>query len=140
MDNAELVKKVEALEERIKALEDKEFVPASQSLEQKQSKQVSVREFLLTKELNSSKDVTLAIGHYLESHTGLPSFNISDIEKAFRQAKIKPPANINDMVNKNINKGMVMEAEEKREGKKAWVLTGTGEEYINNKNKKDEKA
>ena len=40
-----------------------------------------------------------------------------------------PPGNLNETVNKNVRKGYLMETGQK-EGKKAWALTNTGNNFV----------
>ena len=57
----------------------------------------------------------------------------------FRSAKEKPPKNINDVINKNINPGkFIMDAASKKDDKKAWVLTSTGEKHVEEELKKSD--
>lgn len=121
---AELTQRVEKLEaaigtgaERIVAMRDKKHSP---------------KEFLMGKAAKADTQKVLALAYYLEQFEGVQSFNVADIEGVFRLAKEKLPANINDAVNKNITRGFMMEAEEKKDSKKAWGLTSTGERYVEN--------
>ncbi|MDB5237292.1 MAG: hypothetical protein JWL88_394 [Parcubacteria group bacterium] len=121
---AELQNRVEKLEaaigtgaERAVATRDKKHSP---------------KEFLMDKAVKADTQKVLALAFYLEQFEGLQSFNVADIESVFRLAKEKIPANINDAVNKNITRGFMMEAEEKKDSKKAWGLTSTGERYVEN--------
>ena len=93
-------------------------------------KKISVKEFVLTKNAKDDQRRTLAIGYFLEKYGDSASFNIKDLDKCFREAKLKPPQNMNDKVNKNIVKGYMMEAAEEKDNKKAWVLTNTGEKVV----------
>lgn len=95
-------------------------------------KQISVKEFLLAKKVSSAMEKTLALAYYLEHIEHIASFNINDIVNAFQAARERVPANPNDMVNKNIAKALLMEASEMKDGKKAWVLTATGEKFVEN--------
>ena len=79
----------------------------------------------------------MAIGHNLEEYETLSSFNVRDLENAFRAAKERVPANINDKVNKNIEKGYIMESKGRKDNLKAWVLTNSGEQYVENNFKKE---
>lgn len=123
---------ITALEERVKKLEEAfpldngEIVPVSKK------KKSSVKEFLMAMRLNSDTKKVIALGYFLEYVEGMASFNVNDLEEVFRSAKEKKPGNINDSVNKNIARGFLMEATEKKESKKAWVLTNTGEQFIEN--------
>jgi hypothetical protein len=60
------------------------------------------------------------------------SFNVKDLEGGFRAAKEKVPLNINDKINMNTKKGMMMEADEKKDNFTAWVLTNKGEKFVKN--------
>ncbi len=100
-------------------------------------KQISIKEFILTKKPKNDVEKTLVIGYYLENFRGMSSFNAKDLEDGFREAKEKPPKNINDMVNKNIKKGFMMETKERKDKLKAWTLTSTGERFVENGLKKE---
>jgi hypothetical protein len=78
----------------------------------------------------SDLDRTLTVGYFLERFANQEAFNADDLQDAFRSAKEKPPTNINDVVNKNVRKGTMMEAGEKKNGKKAWVVSRTGEDLV----------
>jgi hypothetical protein len=90
------------------------------------SKQQSLREFLNEKKPATANDRGLSIAYYLETLKGYDSFNADDIKVGFREARIPVPKNPNDVINKNIAKAYMMDAEQSKDGKKAWVLTGTG--------------
>lgn len=76
--------------------------------------------------------MTLVLGYYLEKHRDLLAFNIKDLESAFREAKESVPDNINYKVVKNVEKGHMMEAKEKKDNLKAWNLTASGEKFVEN--------
>ena len=94
------------------------------------TKKSSAKEFLLTKNPKTDTQRLLALGYFLEYMSGMDSFNINDLESAFRAAKEKPPGNINDVVNKNIARGFLMDVAIRKDSKKAWCLTSTGEQYL----------
>lgn len=119
-----IMKKLEEHESRISVLEG---VPAKKM--QAEGKKLSVKEFLLTKKPTNDVQRTLVIGYYLEHYELMDSFNIKDLADGFRSAKEPLPANINDTVNSNIGKGYMMEAKEKKDKVKAWVLTNSGEKF-----------
>jgi len=100
------------------------------------TKKLSIREIFISKKPKTDVDKTLLVGYYLEIFQDYTSFNISDIEVGFRSAKEPPPGNISDVVNKNIRKGFIMSAEEKKDNKQAWVLTNLGKQYVDNDLKK----
>jgi 5-bromo-4-chloroindolyl phosphate hydrolysis protein len=124
---SQIKRKLEEHEERISRLE--------KLLETKPKdvqKKLSIREFILSKNPKDEVQKTLAIGYYLEKYEDLTSFNAKDLENGFRSAKEKIPGNINYKVIRNIQKGYMMEAKEKKEKLKAWYLTNSGEKYVEN--------
>jgi hypothetical protein len=96
------------------------------------AKKQSVKEFIISKKPGDDVQKTLVIGYFLENNEGMESFNVKDIETTFRKAKEQVPKNLNDKVYKNIQKGYMMDAEEKKNDKKAWVLTSSGEQFVEN--------
>ena len=100
-------------------------------------KQVSIKEFLLSKKPKDDVQRTLAICYYLEKNKGMSNFNAKDIEDGFREAKEKVPENVNYKVIQNIKSGYMMEAKEKKDKFKAWTLTSTGERFVENDLKKE---
>ncbi|MFH0949210.1 MAG: hypothetical protein V1802_01855 [Candidatus Aenigmatarchaeota archaeon] len=119
-------------EKRIRALEG-----VFKSEPQKGKKQISIKEFLLSKKPKDDVQRTLVICYYLEKHRGMSSFNAKDIEERFRDAKEKVPDNVNYKAIQNIKRGYMMEAKEKKDKFKAWTLTSTGERFVENDLKKE---
>lgn len=118
-------------EERIKKLEEKIQGSTSVSTGVSQ-KQISPKEFLLEKNPSSEVQKTLMLCFYLEHTMGLTPFNIDDLTKVFKLAKEVVPSNLNDKINKNINKGYLVEDNEKKDSKKkTWHLTASGENFVN---------
>lgn len=99
-------------------------------------KKMSAKEFLLTKNIKSDLQKTLALIYYLEVQEGMPSFNITDLLAAFQAAKEARPGNLSDAIGKNVARGFLMDASEKKDGKKAWTLTATGEKQVEEEMKK----
>lgn len=124
-------KQLEDHEKRISSLEAQPGAKGESSI-----KKLSIREFLISKKPKTDVDKTLVVGYYLENYQDYPSFNTADIETGFRSAKEPVPTNINDTINKNIRKGFIMNAEDKKDGKQAWVLTNLGLQYVDNDLKK----
>jgi len=93
-------------------------------------KRVSPREFLDLKKTSTAIEKTLALAYYLEHIEQMSSFNVSDLSNAFRMAKEPLPVNLNDMINKNISKGYLMDFQKPKDSKKAWTLTATGEKFV----------
>ena len=121
----EVTIRLEEHERRISALEG-----APAKTVQPQGKKLSVKEYLLTRKPSDDVQRTLVIGYYLEHFESMESYNVRDLANGFRSAKEPPPLNINDKVNVNIRKGHMMEAKEKKDKSKAWVLTNSGEKFV----------
>ena len=124
---SEIKKKLEEHEERIAELE-KLFQTKPKDIQKK----ISIRKLMLSKNPKNESQRALAVGHYLEKYEEFASFNAKDLENGFRRAKESVPRNINYEVIRNIQKGYMMEAEEKKEKKKAWCLTNSGVKYVEN--------
>jgi hypothetical protein len=124
-DTEKIKKILEEHEARIARLENL-LVSKPSTVEKK----LSIKEFILSKNPKSDVEKTLAIGYYLEKYEGLSSFNVKDLEKGFHDAKESAPENINYKVIMNIQKGYMMESEEKKDNLKAWNLTNTGEKFV----------
>jgi len=126
---SENIKKIlENHERRISALERKAPLTARPSI----TKRLSIKEFILSKNLKNDVDKTLAIGYYFEKYEKMDSFNVKDLKRGFHAAREKVPPNINDKINLNIKKGMMMEADDKKENLTAWALTNKGEKFVEN--------
>ncbi len=126
-DLADLKRTVQAHEKRISNLESllKKKPPQP-------AKEISIKEFLLSKRPSSEASKTLVIAYYLERHRNTSPFTTRDLEQLYREAREPLPTNINDVVNQNIAKGFIMEAEDKKDGRKAWILTSSGERFVEN--------
>jgi len=102
-----------------------------------EKKKLSVKEFILQKQPADDIQKTLVLGYYLEHYENVSPFNVKDLERLFRESKEIVPGNINDKVNKNIDKGFIMEAKEKKDKRKSWTLTATGERSVEEGLKQD---
>ena len=128
-DAGAIASRMGELEERVTRLEGL-MRPSGLNTTSHASKRVSAKEFLMTKRVQSELQRVVALAFYLERQEGLASFNVADLENAFRSARERVPKNMNDAVNKNIARGFLMEAAEKKDSKKAWQLTATGERFV----------
>jgi nitrogen regulatory protein PII-like uncharacterized protein len=121
----DIMKKLEDHERRISALEK---IPESGV---NKRKRISIKEFILEKNPTDDVQKTLVIGYYLEHFRGISPFNTKGLAEGFREAREPVPININDKVNSNIAKAYMMDAGEKKDNLKAWVLTNSGERFVN---------
>lgn len=124
-DISEVIRILEDHERRISALEG---IPSTKT--KIEGKKLSIKEFMLTKKPKGNVQKTLVIGYYLEHFDGMDRFNARDLAEGFRSAKEPLPANINDKANSNIENGHMMPVKEKKDKFKAWVLTNTGEKFV----------
>jgi len=75
-------------------------------------------------------DIAVIFSYWLHHKEKMTSYNLVDIENCYTEARITKPANITDLMNRVQGKGYVMPAPEKKDKKKAWVITGSGEDYV----------
>lgn len=102
------------------------------------AKKLSLKEFIISQAPANAVQTTLTIAYYLENYEGLNPFHAADLEQGFRAAREPVPANINDKANMCVKNGYFMEAKDKKENKKAWVVTRSGEELVRTKFEKTE--
>jgi hypothetical protein len=94
------------------------------------AKKLSIKEFLLQTPPTTDIQRTLAIGYFLETHAGLASFTKAELEKGYSDAKEPTPSNISVNIKHCIKQGHMMEAEEKKNSKTAYVVTRSGEQFV----------
>jgi len=104
-------------------------IPSTREAAQTLAKGTSVAQFFKKISPKTDLDRVLAAGYFLEKFKNQDSFTASEISNTVREAKITPPSNTHDSINKNIKKGYMMPSGDK-EGKMAFVLTSDGEETI----------
>jgi len=121
--------RVQQLEGRVAALEE-QLTSQGSSAHTKPMKKIAPKELLLQYSGLKVHQKTLLLAYHYEHDLGNTSFSVVDIVNLFKLAKEKSPANTNDMFNKNIAKGYMLEESAKKDGKKAWSLTATGEKYV----------
>jgi hypothetical protein len=94
------------------------------------SKKMSFREILRMAKPPTNVEKVLLAGYYLELHEGLKCFNAIDIEQAFQTAKEPELSNTLAFINQNIKNGSIMEVKEKKDSRKAYTLTASGEDLV----------
>lgn len=130
-DIKDILKKIENHENRITKLE--KLFNSGTETEKIIAKKISEREFLRKINPRTVIERSLALSYYLEVYGGKTSFNIDDLKICFKAAKEPLPKNLNDMVNRNISKGLLMKASGEDKKRKYWELTQTGLEFIDGK-------
>lgn len=91
---------------------------------------ITLVEFLKKKEANGHPDRIVIFAYYLFHNRKIESFNVDDIEACYSETRTGKPANINDAINQSVGKGHLTPATEKKNDKKAWTITQTGDEYV----------
>lgn len=127
----EILKKLENIEIRLLRLENKHEPNRTEN-----KKDLSIREFLNQKKPKGDVQKTLTIGYFFEQYKNMKSMNIGDFIQGYKNAKEPTPNKLNDKIYKNCKKGHMMEADNKKDNKKAWVLTNDGEKFVENNYKR----
>lgn len=123
----ELEERVEELERRVRKLETQET--KQQNSDGREDKPVALAEFKQDFETETYADKATVVSRYLEKHEDKEGFTSDDLKDAFKKCKWKRPANMSDIVSKAAGKDLFMEIGE-QDGKKKWMLTETGEDYV----------
>ena len=75
-------------------------------------------------------DLVAVYAYWLFKKQGLPSFNVKDVISCYDSTRRPKPTNPNMIINANVSTHLFAEAPDKKEGLKAWVITRTGENYV----------
>lgn len=134
----EILEAIKSLEGRVAALESgSNHVGATKKIAEPTAlKKLSLKEFLLDHPPTTDIQRTLLIGYFLEIHAGLTSFTKGELEKGYRDAKEPTPSNIGVNIRHCIKNGHMMEAEERKNNKAAYVVTRSGEQFVTTKCRK----
>jgi hypothetical protein len=81
----EMAQKLDSIEGRLAALEGRGSSGGAPAVPA-QAKRLSHKEFLLTKNVGSEIQRVTALAFYLERQEGISTFNVTDLEGAFRAA------------------------------------------------------
>jgi hypothetical protein len=111
------------------ARSERGIIPETGVTAQTGGKAMSTAQFFRKTSPKTDVDRVLAAGYFLEKFKNQDSFSASEIWNVVRGAKISPPHNTNDAINRNIKKGYMMPSGDK-DGKMAFVLTTDGEDVI----------
>lgn len=88
-----------------------------------------VSEFLAQKNIRTHVDRVLAILYYY-FYKGDESMTIAQLENIYSNIRTTQPSNFSDLLAQCIRKGNIVEAENKKDGKKAWRITDMGKKYV----------
>jgi hypothetical protein len=102
----------------------------------KAKKKTAIKEFLLENPPPDDIRRTLAVGYFLENNEGMSSFTKVDLLRGYGDAKESPPSNIGVNIGHCIKQGHMMEADGKKNNKTAYVVTRSGEQFVESRYKK----
>jgi hypothetical protein len=126
-----IIANLQSLERRVAKLEERSpSVVAAPVAPPQERKPISIKEFIISKAPPNGVLMTLTVGYYLEHYDGVSPLTAADLEAGFRAARETLPSNLNDKANNCVKKGFFMEAKEKKDSLKAWVVTRTGETFV----------
>ena len=95
-------------------------------------KELSISEFIRKLKFKKHTDMVLGFGYYLEKFLAVKEFTPADINNCYYEAKMES-SNTSQMIVQLIRRGHLMLAkpsEKKVKGKKCYILTGSGEQFI----------
>jgi len=75
-------------------------------------------------------DISVVFAYWLLKVDKMKSFNVENIEKCYDLTRQTKSSNIHVTMTTNVQRHVFGEAKEKKDGKKAWVITRKGEEYV----------
>ena len=129
----EVKSRFEAIEKRLDLIEGKNISDQNFG---NNSKKKSVKEFILEKSPKDGVQSATCIAYYLENFEDKKILISKDIQKCFRDAKLKTPPNVPDKIQKAIGRGWMAKGDKRGE----FYLTSTGEEIVRGGFDKNEKS
>jgi len=75
-------------------------------------------------------DSMVIFAYWLYRVEKMNSFNVKDIIDCYDKTRKAKPSNPNQIINQNVARHIFAEAPEEKDGLKAWIITRTGEEYV----------
>ena len=90
----------------------------------------SVNEFMVSLAVSSHLDRIVAILYHNLRYADTDRMTSDEVLDTYGRLRERRPANLSDLIGKCSRKGHIIEASEKKDGKKAWQITPTGEGHI----------
>lgn len=90
---------------------------------------MDLAEFLVTRKVTTHPDRVVAIAYFTYHTEHGSGVTTHDLTEAYSRARVKKPQNFPDVIAACVRKGRLVEGERK-DGMKAWVITRTGEAFI----------
>jgi len=92
-------------------------------------KPMSPNQFFKKAAVKSDVGRVLLAAYYLEKLRNSESVTATDVKNLIKEGKVPPPKNVNEAINQNIRKGLVMSAGNK-DNRMAYVVTSDGEDEV----------
>lgn len=77
-------------------------------------------------------EIVAVFAYWLFKVENMESFNVKDVIACYEKVRKSKPTNANQIINTDVASHLFAEAREKKDGLKAWILTRTGEEFVEN--------
>lgn len=77
-------------------------------------------------------EIVAVFAYWLFKVENMESFNVKDIIACYEKVRKSKPTNANQIINTDVASHLFAEAREKKDGLKAWILSRTGEEFVEN--------
>jgi len=119
------------VEAKFKELTSKEVTIAGAKIEKREGLPGTLGEFLDMKG-NPKKhtDTTAAFAYWLLKAEEQQMFNVDDMLERYDRTRSTKPGSIHVAMTTNVKRHVFAEATEKKDGKKAWIITRKGEEHV----------
>lgn len=90
---------------------------------------MDLTEFLASKKVATHPDRVVAVAYFIYRTQNGAGVTTQDLTDAYSRARVKKPQNFPDVIAACVRRGRLVEGERK-DGMKAWVITRTGETYV----------
>ena len=92
----------------------------------------NLNEFLASVSPKSHVDRTTAMAFYSFRSGDDTGVTVEEVLDAYGRVRVAKPKNIHDVIAQCVKRGLLIESGSRKEGVKAWVVTPTGERYVQN--------
>lgn len=75
-------------------------------------------------------EIVVVFAYWLFKAEKMDSFNVKDIIACYEKVRKTKPKNANQIINTDVASHLFAEASAKKDGYKSWILTRTGEEFV----------
>lgn len=90
----------------------------------------TVSEFLALAQPASQPETAVCVAYYMWHSGDRAGMTTEELMAAYAQRRAKRPRNVSDALAKAARKGHIVDAPDRKNGKKAWVITQAGEAYV----------